>query len=83
MNRKKAMLKPIEVSDADREYLNSVLASKNKSPFLKNLIVKKIVGGYCSSCGAIATQKAIFNAHGATLIEKYCDRCVKEMKFRS
>ena len=69
MNRKKAMLKPIEVSDADREYLNSVLASKNKSPFFKNLIVKKIVGGYCSSCGAIATQKAIFNVHGATLIK--------------
>jgi hypothetical protein len=31
MNRKKAVLKPIEVSDADREYLNMVLAS-NKSP---------------------------------------------------
>jgi hypothetical protein len=58
-----------------------VLAS-NKSPLIKHQAVRKIVGGYCSSCGATATQKDIFNAHGVTLIEKYCDNCVKEMKFR-
>jgi len=75
------MLKPIPVSDADREYLNKVLAS-NKSPLTKHLAVQKIVGGYCSSCGAIASKKAIFDAHGATVIEKYCDNCVKSMKFR-
>ena len=80
MNRKKAVLKPIEVSDADREYLNKVLAS-NKAPQTKHEVIRKIVGGYCSSCGAIATKKAIFNAHGVTLIEKYCDNRVKEMKF--
>jgi len=34
MNRKKAVLKPIEVSDADREDLNKVLAS-NKLPIIK------------------------------------------------
>ena len=81
MNRKKAVLKPIEVSDADREYLNKVLAS-NRAPLTKSVIVRKIMGSYCSSCGAVATQKACFDAHGATLIEKYCDDCVKTMKFR-
>jgi hypothetical protein len=43
--------------------------------------VKKIIGGYCSSCGAIATQNAIFDAHGATLIEKYCDECCTKKKY--
>ena len=81
MDRRKAILKPIPVSDAERQFLNSVLAS-SKSPLTKHLAVRKIVGGYCSSCGAIASQKAIFDAHGATVIEKYCDNCVKEMKFR-
>jgi uncharacterized OB-fold protein len=81
LNRRKAILKPIPVSDADREYLNAELASKNKSPFVKNLLVKKIIGGYCSSCGAIATQNAIFDAHGATLIEKYCDECCTKKKY--
>ncbi len=75
MNRRKAILKPIPVSDADRQFLNSVLAS-SKSPLTKHLAVRKIVGGYCSSCGVIASEKAIFDAHGATVIEKYCDNCV-------
>jgi hypothetical protein len=80
MNRRKAILKPIPVSDGDRQFLDAVLAS-NKSPLTKHMAVRKIVGGYCSSCGAIATQKAIFDAHGAALVEKYCDNCVMEMKF--
>jgi hypothetical protein len=80
MNRRKAIVKPIPVSDADRQFLNSVLAS-SKSPLTKHMAVRKVVGGYCSSCGAIASQKAIFDAHGATVIEKYCDSCVKQMKF--
>ena len=81
MNKKKAILKPIPVSDSDRQFLDTILAS-SKSPMTKHLTVRKTVGGYCSSCGAITTQKAIFDAHGATVIEKYCDNCVKEMKFR-
>lgn len=44
MNRKRAILRPIPVSDADRQFLNSVLAS-SKSPLTKHLAVRKIVGG--------------------------------------
>jgi len=36
---------------------------------------------YCVRCGKIATQEALFNVgEGITLIEKYCDACVKEVK---
>ena len=42
------------------------------------------VGGkakFCVSCGSMATQEALFNVDGATLIEKYCDTCAeKEVK---
>lgn len=60
MNRKKTILKPIPVSDSDRQFLNTVLAS-TKSPLTKHQAVRKILGGSCSSCGAVATQKAVFN----------------------
>jgi hypothetical protein len=33
---------------------------------------------HCVSCGNIATQEAIFSVEGATIIEKYCDSCVKK-----
>ena len=33
---------------------------------------------HCVSCGNISTQEAIFSVEGATIIEKYCDSCVKK-----
>ena len=81
MNRKKAILKPIPVSNADRQFLNTGLAL-NKSPLTKYQAVRKIVGGYGASGGVVATQMVCFDAHGATVVEKYCNNCVKEMKFR-
>ena len=32
----------------------------------------------CVICGNTATQEAIFTVEGATIIEKYCDSCVKK-----
>jgi hypothetical protein len=35
---------------------------------------------FCTYCGNIATQEALFPVEGASLIEKYCDVCVKRIK---
>ena len=35
---------------------------------------------FCSHCGNVATQEALFEVEGASLIEKYCDICVKKIK---
>jgi hypothetical protein len=35
---------------------------------------------FCAYCGNIATQEALFKVDGASLIEKYCDICVKKIK---
>ena len=32
----------------------------------------------CVICGNKATQEAIFTVEGASIIEKYCDSCVKK-----
>ena len=40
------------------------------------------VGGkskFCVDCGNTATQEALFNVDGATIIEKYCDKCAKKV----
>jgi hypothetical protein len=40
------------------------------------------VGGkakFCVSCGSMATQEALFSVDGATIIEKYCDKCAKNV----
>jgi hypothetical protein len=35
---------------------------------------------FCAYCGNVATQEALFEVDGASLIEKYCDICVKKIK---
>jgi hypothetical protein len=35
---------------------------------------------FCTHCGNVATQEALFEVEGASLIEKYCDICVKKIK---
>lgn len=36
---------------------------------------------FCALCGSIATQEALFEVEGGvTLIEKYCDICIKKIK---
>jgi len=36
---------------------------------------------YCAYCGDIATQEALFRVNeSATLIERYYDRCIKNVK---
>jgi hypothetical protein len=34
---------------------------------------------FCVDCGNMATQEALFNVDGATIIEKYCDKCAKKV----
>ena len=36
---------------------------------------------FCSHCGNVATQEALFKVDvGVTLIERYCDHCVKKVR---
>jgi hypothetical protein len=35
---------------------------------------------FCIGCGSIATQTAHFKIEGATILERYCDKCAKSIK---
>ncbi len=34
---------------------------------------------YCVTCGTLATQEVLFKVTDATLIERYCDKCVTKV----
>jgi hypothetical protein len=34
---------------------------------------------FCVSCGGVATQTALFKIEGATIVERYCDKCAKSV----
>jgi hypothetical protein len=33
---------------------------------------------FCIGCGSEATQSGLFKIEGATIVERYCDRCAKK-----
>lgn len=35
---------------------------------------------FCVGCGGLATQTALFKIEGATIVERYCDRCAESIK---
>ena len=37
--------------------------------------------GFCVNCGAIATTEALFKVEGATVIQRYCDDCVRKATY--
>jgi hypothetical protein len=53
------------------------IVNSNVSDIVKDNIVKRLSGGRCCICGAIATQLVTYDADGATRIERYCENCVK------
>ena len=36
----------------------------------------------CALCGNLASHAAVFKVEGASLVEKYCNVCVKGLKYR-
>ncbi len=54
---------------------------EKKLTSLRPLAEHKGKAKFCALCGRLATQEALFEVEGgATLIEKYCDICVKKVK---
>ncbi|MEP6576458.1 MAG: hypothetical protein ABJB85_08535 [Nitrososphaerota archaeon] len=38
---------------------------------------------FCINCGNVATHTAYFKVEGATIIERYCDTCIKTIEEHS
>jgi hypothetical protein len=37
---------------------------------------------FCIGCGGEATKTALFKVEGATIVERYCDRCASKINQR-
>ncbi|MFL6422274.1 MAG: hypothetical protein ACJ71D_07280 [Nitrososphaera sp.] len=37
--------------------------------------------GFCIICGEIATTEALFKLEGATIIQRYCDKCLSSAQY--
>ncbi len=78
IERGKPTVEPIATEDKLQK-LNEIVNSKKYTRFQKDKMIRQNGGGYCSSCGAIATKIARYKIEGASLIEKYCEECLSKI----
>ena len=71
----KPTIQRMNIPSESLQRLDRILSSPTISPYRKDKLVKEIAG-YCSVCGAVATQIANYKMVDATLVEKYCDTCL-------
>jgi hypothetical protein len=48
---------------------------------IKPLVEPRRKAKFCAHCGNVATQEALFKVdEDITLIERYCDKCIRNVK---
>ena len=76
MNSKPEIIE-ITIDKQKLKYLQDRLKNPHISSAAKNALIKQVAGGFCSHCEEIPTKIVSYDMHGAKLIEKYCDKCLK------
>lgn len=77
---KKPKITDIKLPKEKQDRLNSILNSNTYSDYRKSIYQRQIVG--ICSCGAIPTKLVTFDVDGASLIEKYCDKCFEKWELK-
>jgi hypothetical protein len=70
---------PIVIPEDQLAELNKVLESNNYSSWRKDAMIKHVMGGTCCVCREIPSMQVVYSLEGATRIERYCDKCIKNV----
>ena len=70
----------LAVLDRSRPCMEKTLISIEEFPIPEVGKRQKDKRKRCVFCGNLATHVAVFNVEGASLVERYCNVCVKELK---
>ena len=70
------IVRPVNRSQEQLKEFRDFLSNPRTSQKSKKRFMVEKGGGYCSTCGDIATQIASYDMIDATLVEKYCDACL-------
>jgi len=76
IKKNKPIVTDIKLPKAKQDKLNSILNSSKYSEYRKSIYQRHIVG--VCRCGNVPTKIISFDVDGASLIEKYCDKCFAE-----
>jgi len=74
----------IESIDLTEDQINKLNRIKNSTKMITHKgryrEMVKIIGGFCILCAGIPTKKVTHDMDGASLIERYCDKCFEKVR---
>jgi hypothetical protein len=69
------IIQEIKITQQQLTDLNAKLKTFTINSNGKYDIIKKYAGGVCLICSDFPTKKIIYDADGASVIERYCNNC--------
>ena len=81
MPKSEPKIEGIKITGSELRELKSELNKPNITNEVKHRIIKNLVGGVCIICGGVPSKKITYDADGATVIERYCNKCYKKRAF--
>ncbi|HEX2305146.1 MAG TPA: hypothetical protein VHH33_02555 [Nitrososphaeraceae archaeon] len=79
MKRPKPTIKPIFYPEDKLKFIGQKLANPILSEYQKREYIRRFMGGQRSVCHEMPTKIASYDMNGISLIEKYCDKCLKKI----
>lgn len=79
--KSKPKIEEIKITKEELAEIASLLKRDSLTTEFKNRIIKKYAGGVCGICGDVPSKKITYDADGATVIERYCDKHFKNKRF--
>ncbi len=84
--RKNLTIEPISLSDEQHQQLDKIMTSKKgiiyKHYAIRNVMINNTgggsAGGRCSSCRQLPTHILKYHVSKVTLVQKYCENCLKK-----
>ena len=79
--RENATVKELNIPKDKLEVLQKIVSSNRIQDATKQNMIRKLAGGYCCCCRGIPSSQVSYPVPdgGATLVERYCEDCVKKV----
>jgi hypothetical protein len=78
-NLKRTKIEPFIIPKEKLDELKAIREDPTSPEIRKNTMMRRYTGS-CHSCGQRATQIAKYRMYGASIIEKYCDECLRRIQ---
>lgn len=74
-------IEDIKIGKKQLDEIASLLKKESLTTEFKNRVIKLYAGGVCGICGGIPSKKITYDADGATVIERYCNKHFEGIRF--